>query len=106
VLINLLSNAIKYSPDGGNIQIQCIQEGLNVHISIQDEGIGIPDEALERIFEPYNRVQSPETRYIGGTGLGLSITQYIIELHGGTIRVESVLGQGTTFHILLPHLRQ
>jgi PAS domain S-box-containing protein len=102
VITNLLSNAIKYSPDGGDILITSQREGDFVRVSIQDSGIGIPAEAVEKIFLPYNRVNSAETRYIQGTGLGLPIVHQIIEMHNGTIKVESIPGQGSTFHFTLP----
>jgi signal transduction histidine kinase len=102
IVANLLSNAIKYSPKGGEVQLYAFQEGEYIHLSIRDQGVGIPEEALTKIFEPYNRIQTDATRYIGGTGLGLPITKYLIELHGGSIWVESLLDQGSTFHITLP----
>ncbi|MBA2394101.1 MAG: PAS domain S-box protein [Ktedonobacteraceae bacterium] len=102
VLTNLLSNAIKYSPNGGDILFKSQKEGNSVHISIQDSGIGIPEYALKKVFLPYNRVNSEETRYIQGTGLGLPIVHQIIQMHNGTVGVESTLGQGSTFHFTLP----
>ena len=102
VISNLLSNAVKYSPDGGEIVIRCTQEEHNIHLSVHDQGIGIPAQALDKIFTSYNRVSSEKTRHIKGTGLGLSIVKSIVELHHGKIWVESTPGQGSTFHILLP----
>lgn len=102
VVTNLLSNAIKYSPDGGDILITSQRAGNCVCVSIQDSGIGIPAEALEKVFLPYNRVNSEQTRYIQGTGLGLPIVHQIIQMHNGTVSVESTLGQGSTFHFTLP----
>lgn len=102
VVTNLLSNAIKYSPNGGDILVTSQREGAFVHISIQDSGIGIPEYALEKVFLPYNRVNSEETRYVQGTGLGLPIVHQIIQMHNGAVRVESTLGQGSTFHFTLP----
>ncbi len=102
IISNLLSNAVKYSPAGGEIVISCIQEEQNIHLSIQDQGIGIPTQALDKIFTPYNRVSSEKTRHIQGTGLGLSIVKSIVELHHGKIWVKSTPGQGSIFHMLLP----
>jgi PAS domain S-box-containing protein len=102
VLSNLLSNAVKYSPAGGAIVLRSQHEQDSIQISVQDQGIGIPEEAQKDIFMPYNRIASEQTRYIGGTGLGLSVVHEIIHLHGGTIWVESTVGRGSTFHFSLP----
>jgi PAS domain S-box-containing protein len=102
VISNLLSNAVKYSPAGGDIVLssQRIQDAIQ--ISIQDQGMGIAQEAQKDIFVPYSRIASEHTRYISGSGLGLSIAQEIICLHGGTIWVESTVGHGSTFSVSLP----
>ena len=104
VMTNLLSNAVKYSPEGGDILVTSQREGHDVHVCIKDQGIGIPSEALERIFVPYNRIVSDKTRYIQGTGLGLAIVHETIMLHEGRIWAESILGQGSQFHFILPLL--
>ena len=105
VVGNVLSNALKYSPAGGNILLSSQKEQESIHISIQDQGIGIAEEALKNIFEPYSRIDLEKTRFIGGTGLGLSLVREIINLHGGTIWVESAPGNGSTFHFFLPLIR-
>lgn len=102
VFTNLLNNALKYSPEGGMILIESKREGNTIHFFIQDHGIGIPPEKLERIFERYARVESSATRYIGGTGLGLAIVRQIVEMHHGTVWAESIIGKGSTFHVVLP----
>lgn len=102
VLVNLLSNAIKYSPDGGTIKVRSMCESDVVCVQIHDSGLGIPHEALETIFQPYNRFDSERTRNIHGTGLGLPIVREIVELHGGRVWVESEVDQGSTFHVTLP----
>ncbi len=102
VLMNLLSNAIKYSPDGGTIQIRSECDGDAIHIQVRDCGMGIPQEALETIFQPYNRFDSERTRHINGTGLGLPIVREIVELHGGKVWAESEVDQGSTFNVTLP----
>lgn len=102
VISNLLSNAVKYSPDGGEIAIYSAIEDKQVHISIQDHGMGIPPDKIKDIFTPYQRIVSTSTRSIQGTGLGLGIVKQIVELHQGNIWVESVLGQGSLFHVTLP----
>jgi two-component system phosphate regulon sensor histidine kinase PhoR len=104
VLNNLLTNAINYSPDGGQVTITARGTGGYVEIKIQDTGVGIPQEELPKIFDKFYRVKHPKTRNVLGTGLGLSIVKGVVEAHRGSIDVESVLGQGTTFRILLPVL--
>ena len=77
-------------------------EGSTVHIVVRDHGMGIPEAALETIFERYGRVQSLATRHIQGTGLGLPIVRQIVQLHGGAVWVESTVGEGSVFHVTLP----
>jgi signal transduction histidine kinase len=102
VVTNLLTNAVKYSPAGGEILLSSYLEGHMAHVEVQDQGLGIPLDALERVFERYNRVEADSTRYIKGTGLGLPIVREIVEMHGGKVWVESVQGKGSTFHFTLP----
>jgi PAS domain S-box-containing protein len=102
VIRNLLSNAVKYSPEGGDIVLRSQRIQNAIQISIQDQGMGIPQEAQKDLFVPYSRIASEHTRYISGSGLGLSVAQEIMSLHGGTIWVESTVGYGSTFHVSLP----
>lgn len=102
VVTNLLSNAVKYSPSGGEILISSKVEGRMVHVRVQDQGIGMPVHTLEQIFEYYSRIKSDSTRYIEGTGLGLPIVRQIVELHGGKVWAESMLGRGSIFHFAIP----
>ena len=102
VLRNLLSNAMKYSPKGGEIVIWSRMEGTSVHVRVQDQGMGIPTEALNWIFDPYSRIYASKTRYIEGTGLGLAIVREIIQAHGGQTWAESPAGQGASVHFTLP----
>jgi signal transduction histidine kinase len=102
VLRNLISNAVKYSPKGGKIVIMSRMEGTIAHVSVQDQGIGIPAEALQWIFDPYSRIYAAKTRYIEGTGLGLAIVREIIQVHGGQTWAESPANQGTSVHFTLP----
>ena len=102
VLANLLNNAVKYSPNGGEIVVSTRVEGTAAHLVVRDHGMGIPNEALESIFERYGRVESRATRYIRGTGLGLPIVRQIVQLHGGTVWAESTVGEGSVFHVTLP----
>ncbi len=106
VMTNLLSNAVKYSPHGGEILVRCTLEGSNVHISVQDEGMGIHPDMLDQVFIPYSRIHSATTQYIQGTGLGLPIVRQIVEMHAGKVWVESELDHGSCFHFTLPlHLQ-
>jgi signal transduction histidine kinase len=102
VLINLVSNAIKYSPAGGQVRLRMAADAGNLRIEIQDQGIGIPKEHQSRLFQAFSRVDSSATAEIPGTGLGLVIVKAIVEHHGGRIALESEVGVGTTFQILLP----
>ncbi|MEW6665839.1 MAG: ATP-binding protein [Thermodesulfobacteriota bacterium] len=102
VVSNLISNAIRYTPDGGSIILSSAVEGDCVRISVRDTGFGIAKEDQERIFERFYRVKNDQTRFISGTGLGLAIVRSIVEAHNGTIRVESEVGRGSTFHVYLP----
>lgn len=103
VFINLIDNAIKYTPEGGAITIQTsLNEEGQFDIVISDTGIGIPQKSQARIFERFYRVDKGRSREQGGTGLGLSIVKHIVELHEGTIHLESVLNQGSKFVIKIP----
>lgn len=98
VTSNLLDNALKYSISNGTITITVIRQSDGIHLSVADAGIGIPDESIPYIFEPFFRVNNG----CRGTGLGLAISKSIIEAHEGQIYVESRLGKGSTFHCILP----
>ncbi|RII25393.1 MAG: hypothetical protein CXR31_14470 [Geobacter sp.] len=102
VFTNLISNAIKYSPYGGTVTIAARPEGDMVVVSVSDEGIGIPAEELERIFEKFYRLDNTDRRTIGGTGLGLSLVREIVHTHQGKVWVESELGKGSSFFVALP----
>jgi signal transduction histidine kinase len=102
VILNLLSNAVKYSPAGGTILVSSHMEEEVAHLSVQDHGIGLTPENVDKLFIPYSRIDTEGNRHIKGTGLGLVIIREICELHHGKVWVESTLGQGSTFHITLP----
>ncbi len=99
-LTNLLTNAVKYSPDGAPVHMELAYADCQAIIKVIDHGIGIPAQDLPRMFEPFNRASNVGN--IQGTGLGLAIAKQAVELHGGTIQLESVVGKGTTFIITLP----
>jgi two-component system phosphate regulon sensor histidine kinase PhoR len=102
-LVNLIDNAVKFNKEGGDVGVSVLESpGGQIEIRISDTGVGIPQEDLSRIFERFYRVDKARSRQVGGTGLGLSIVKHAIEQMNGTIAVESRLGQGTTFRILLP----
>jgi two-component system phosphate regulon sensor histidine kinase PhoR len=102
VLSNLLDNAIKYTPAGGQITVGAHPIGDAVEFYVRDTGIGIPEEDLPRLFERFYRVDKARSRELGGTGLGLSIVKHLVAAHNGAIRVESTVGQGSTFYFTLP----
>jgi signal transduction histidine kinase len=102
VLDNLVSNAIKYSPRGGVVQINGRASPAEVVVSVSDQGVGIPLDEQERIFDRFYRVEGPETRAVSGTGLGLYLTRAIVSAHGGRCWVTSSPGKGSTFYVALP----
>jgi len=102
VLDNIIGNAMKFSPDGGIITVAMAETDHEVKIIISDEGIGVPKEQQERIFERFYQVDGSVRRRFGGTGVGLAIVKRIIDAHHGRIWVESEPGKGSAFHIVLP----
>jgi signal transduction histidine kinase len=96
VIMNIISNSIKYSPEGSTVQVNVESDDRYHRLSISDEGIGVPPESLNRIFDRFYRVDKARARSMGGTGLGLAIAKEIMEAHGGTIRATSTLGKGMT----------
>jgi len=103
-LSNLVDNALKYTPEGGRIRIAGGADGGHVSLSVEDNGLGIPEADLPRIFERFYRVDKSRSRDLGGTGLGLSIVKHIVQLHGGTISVRST-PSGSTFIVRVPARR-
>jgi len=102
VFFNLLSNASKFTPDGGEIKIKASRKDNFCQVSVSDNGIGIKEEDLKQIFEPFYQADNLETRERRGTGLGLTLVQEIVEMHGGQIWVESKYGKGSNFIFTLP----
>jgi signal transduction histidine kinase len=101
-MTNLIENAIKYNKDNGEVKVSLNADHNYFYIKIVDTGVGIPEDAKDKIFERFYRVDKARSRDTGGTGLGLAITKSIIQLHHGVIRVYSELGEGSTFHIRIP----
>jgi signal transduction histidine kinase len=102
ILVNLLTNAHEYSPEGASIGVSARADGAEVEITVSDDGPGIPEEQLERIFERFTRGDAGLTQRVGGTGLGLAISKSLADAHGGSIGAESTVGQGSAFHLRVP----
>jgi two-component system, OmpR family, phosphate regulon sensor histidine kinase PhoR len=101
VLVNLIDNALKYGKENGVVEIRFYDMDENILIEIADDGLGIPEKHLSRLFERFYRVDSSRSRDKGGSGLGLAIVKHIIEAHGQTINVRSTEGKGSTFSFTL-----
>jgi signal transduction histidine kinase len=102
VFLNLLDNAIKYSDPGARIDIEIEEDASSLTVRIKDTGVGIPEEDLSQLFERFYRVDKDRSRASGGSGLGLAISKQIVEMHGGSISVESEAGVGSVFEVNLP----
>jgi two-component system sensor histidine kinase VicK len=102
VIMNIVSNAIKYTPDGGRIDISAGRTGREIWVRVQDNGIGIPEKDLPRLFERFYRVDKARSRESGGTGLGLSIAHEILDRHKGRMEFQSQYGEGTTVTVTVP----
>ncbi len=101
-LVNLIDNAVKYSDENKQVEVTAEQNEKEIKISVQDHGYGIPSAHLERIFERFYVTDKARSRKLGGTGLGLSIVKHICQSHGGRVEVQSNIGQGTRFEIIIP----
>ena len=101
-LYNLLDNAVKYSDPGAVVEVRAVADGDQLRIAVQDHGFGIPKGDLERVFERFYRVDQARSRSTGGTGLGLAIVRHVATNHAGEVTVESRLGEGSTFTLVLP----
>jgi two-component system, cell cycle sensor histidine kinase PleC len=102
IALNLLSNAVKFTPDGGVVTVRGRARGGMVTIAIEDDGIGIPKDALHKLGRPFEQVESQLTKRHQGSGLGLAIAKSLVEMHGGAMRIRSVLGSGTAVVVRLP----
>ncbi|MFM8426793.1 MAG: sensor histidine kinase [Chloroflexota bacterium] len=106
VVAQLIDNGIKFTPSGGSVQVIIEEEGKNlVQISVRDTGVGIPQDRMKEIFEPFHQLDGSSTRRYGGTGLGLSLVRQIVEAHGSLLDVKSTEGKGTTFKFPLLAMR-
>ena len=103
IIDNILNNAIKYSPDGGNVTVRLMTTHNEALLSIQDQGLGIPQKAIPHIFERFYRVDKARSREQGGTGLGLAIAKEVVERLNGRIWVNSIENKGSSFYISLPY---
>ncbi len=106
ILENLLDNAVRYTSDGGSITVRAAVKDNEIVVSVSDSGIGIPKVEQERIFERFYRADAARSRESGGTGLGLSIVKHLVEAQGGRVTVESEVGRGSTFRVILPIRRE
>ena len=102
VITNLVENAVKYNRDHGKVRVTLNADPYNFYISVEDTGVGIPQDSLDKIYERFYRVDKSRSREVGGTGLGLSITKSIVLQHHGAIDVQSILGEGTKFTVTCP----
>jgi signal transduction histidine kinase len=101
-IMNLIENGIKYNDKGGYVHVTLNADHQYFYISIEDNGMGIPKDSIEHIFDRFYRVDKSHSREIGGTGLGLAITKNAIDMHRGLIKVHSEVGEGTTFDVRVP----
>ena len=99
---NLISNAVKYNVDGGNVDVILEADQKNIKITVTDSGIGMTEEETKKLFNEFFRVKNEQTKNITGSGLGLSIVKKVVNLYQGEIKVESKIGEGSTFSIILP----
>jgi signal transduction histidine kinase len=102
ILINLLSNAVKFTPDGGKVRVSSFLKNGGLAIVVSDTGIGISDEDIPKVMTSFGQVESKVSRKYEGSGLGLPLAKHLVELHGGTLTLESQVGCGTTVTITLP----
>ena len=102
IMLNLLSNAVKFTADGGRIEVRVREEGAMVRLEVADTGIGIAPDKIGRVLEPFEQADNRYNRSAGGTGLGLALVNALARLHGGSVRIDSTIGVGTTVAVNLP----
>jgi signal transduction histidine kinase len=105
IFLNLLSNAIKFTEKGGSVTLAAERVGEAVHVTVGDTGIGMSPEDVEIAFQPFGQVDNRLERKYEGTGLGLPLTKALVDLHGGSIRIDSARGAGTRITVTLPHVQ-
>jgi signal transduction histidine kinase len=105
VLENIIGNAIKYSPEGEPIKVRVSETESTVRVAVEDRGIGVPPEEMKFLFERFTRASNAKRSRVKGTGLGLYLAKTLVERHGGNIQVQSALGEGSTFTVVLPRIR-
>ena len=106
VFVNLIGNAAKFTRQNTDVVVRAKRHGERIHVSVEDHGLGIPSDKLDRVFERFYRIEENAAERVSGTGLGLAIVKSVVELHGGTVRVESVVGEGSRFVFDLPIRQQ
>ncbi len=97
IIYNLLSNSIKFTPEGGNVSVRVKRIDGGVEVCVRDSGIGIPEDMQKKVFDPFTQVDASDSRMYEGTGLGLSLVKHFVKMHGGSVRLESREGEGSTF---------
>jgi two-component system, sensor histidine kinase SagS len=102
IILNVLSNALKFTPEGGWVTLSGVHSGQNVALTVSDSGIGIDPSDVARVCEPFWQAEPVLSRRYGGTGLGMPLVQALVDLHGGRLKIESVVGEGTLVIIELP----
>nr|NIV37975.1 hypothetical protein [Anaerolineae bacterium] len=102
MVMNLVSNAVKYTPGGGAVAVKAWSEANQINLEVSDTGIGIPEDALSRVFTEFYRARNARSLDVEGTGLGLVLVKDVAEQHGGQIAVRSQVGEGSTFNVILP----
>ena len=102
VIINLMSNAVKFTPEGGRVSVTAEAQNDMIIIRIADTGIGIPARDIEKLGRPFEQVENQFTKSKGGSGLGLAISKSLVELHNGTLDIESKVGAGTEVRVIIP----
>jgi signal transduction histidine kinase len=102
VFRNLIDNAVKYTPEKGHVMVHVEQNGIYVRVKVKDTGIGMTPEEKSRVFEEFFRAKNDFTAHVPGTGLGLSLVKRLVDMHNGTITVQSTVGVGTEFTVSIP----
>jgi signal transduction histidine kinase len=102
VLVNLVSNAVKFTPEGGRVMVRAKRRGAAVVLEVVDTGIGVAPEEREAIFEPFRQAERGDAKGYGGVGLGLALVARLTDLLGAEVELDSVVGKGSTFRVVVP----